>query len=136
MTTTPDNDTILARIRGQLYRAGLEDYLVTAIDHPAVPGNRAHISGTIKKRAVWYLLRHKLFRKAPARLHPEVGKVRVEFRSLEGMLGAGSLQVVVGVWSGRYEADIDIYNPLQSVESLIRHNVEEVIFKKEEVGDE
>jgi hypothetical protein len=55
-------------------------------------------------------------------LHDEVGKNRVDFRSITGKLGEHSLQIVIGDKRVRnFYADIDGHNPYQDVVGFVGH---------------
>jgi hypothetical protein len=60
-------------------------------------------------------------------LHPEVGGDRVEFRSIRGSFGAGSLQVVIGVDTERFHADIDRFSPYDDVVGFGGHAIVDVL---------
>jgi hypothetical protein len=62
-------------------------------------------------------------------LHPEVGKPRISFRSVNGRFGKGSIQIVYNTQDGRCYADVDRFNT-QDVVNIVAHLFGEVIFKK------
>lgn len=120
-------DDILA----QLEKAGVTAYLTTTPErHEANGKDCAHVTFRVKRaKLIGYLWKHREFKKAPAMLHADVGWPRIEFRSRGGSLGLGSLQVALGVFSGRGYADIDEFNPLESWQDFIDHQRHEVLFK-------
>ncbi len=109
----------------QLAAAGVTPFVRSVTAHEATGDDCAHVFGAIDAAgAVTHLVHHRSFRVAPAKLHADVGFPRVEFRGLGGAFGEGSLQVVIGP-DGFY-ADIDRWNPLESVTGLLKHNAFEV----------
>lgn len=55
------------------------------------------------------------------KLHPEVGKRRIDFRAHTGVLGKGSLQIVVGKDTGRVHCDVDRFSPYSDVAGFVGH---------------
>jgi hypothetical protein len=60
-------------------------------------------------------------------LHRDVGKNLIDFRSYNGELGEGSLQLVIDRRTGRFYADIDAHNPYQDVARVVGHLFGEVV---------
>lgn len=57
-------------------------------------------------------------------LHPDVGENLRDFRSYNGSLGRGSLQIVLDEKTGRFYADIDAWNPYQDLVNFLGHTGE------------
>jgi len=57
-------------------------------------------------------------------LHRDVGHALVDFRSFRGVLGEGSLQLVIDKETGRFYADVDRWNPYADVVNFIGHTGE------------
>lgn len=57
-----------------------------------------------------------------AALHPEIGKPRRDFRSLQNKFGTGSLQVVVNPITLKVHCDVDGDNPYHDLVRFFRHN--------------
>lgn len=54
-------------------------------------------------------------------LHRDVGEDLIDFRSFNGELGRGSLQLVIDKRTGACYADIDAHNPYQDVVRIVGH---------------
>jgi hypothetical protein len=111
----------------QLTRAGLLPYLYPEMNSQGVvrgwvvpldvlPNCLAKLMGDTERFALGGL----------HHLHPEVGEHRWDFRSYRGTFGPGSLQLVVDYQTGRFYADIDLWNPYQDVVNWIGHSAEVV----------
>lgn len=105
----------------QLAAAGLEEF----IRDVRCEGHTVH--GVIGMRAVVQLRNDPRFAEGGAHhLHPNVGRPRTEFRSNRGALGRGSLQIVVNLVTGVFEADVDRFN-MQDLVNVIGHGLLEVL---------
>jgi hypothetical protein len=117
-------------ILAQLLEADVLRYAVSLIEHDATKAQGAHISGRFQMAILKYLPNHPEFKFGPALLHAEVGTPRIEFRSLKGAFGDGSLQIVINLKDGRFYADVDNFNPYESWGEFMKHNVLEVYLPK------
>lgn len=59
-------------------------------------------------------------------LHRDVGQALTDFRSFRGVLGEGSLQIVIDKETGRFYADVDKWNPYADVVNFLGHTGEVV----------
>jgi hypothetical protein len=59
--------------------------------------------------------------------HRDVGGDLIDFRSYNGELGEGSLQLVIDRFTGAIYADIDRFNPYQDVVRIFGHLFREVL---------
>ncbi len=59
-------------------------------------------------------------------LHRDVGDDLMDFRSFRGVLGAGSLQIVLDKKTGRLYADVDRFSPYTDLVGFIGHTGEVV----------
>lgn len=57
-------------------------------------------------------------------LHRDVGAALIDFRSYNGALGKGSLQLVISRATGDCYADVDDHNPYQDVVRFVGHTGE------------
>jgi hypothetical protein len=115
MTTTD-------RLTAQMAAAGLVDYLVT------VDATDTQWRGQLRLEVIPYLAADPRFAQGPLhQLHPEVGTPRTEFRSYNGALGTGSLQVVINTQTGAFYADVDKHNPYNDVVRFLGHAFGEVV---------
>ena len=122
--------TPASAIVAQLDAAGVLPFVRSLTTQEGTTDHGAHVGGMLDTfRAINYLVRHPRFKEAPAQLHAEVGFPRIEFRSHGGAFGSGSLQVVIGP-TGKFYADLDRWNPLESVEDCVKHNLFEVWWPK------
>lgn len=115
-------------IRAQLETAGLLPFLVGDLD-TSEPGI---VRGQLRLQAILHLRRDTRFQEGIWHLlHKRVGKPRTEFRAIRGELGHGdnSLQVVINLRTGRFDADIDLYNT-QDLVNVGGHLGVEVLWKR------
>lgn len=83
------------------------------------------VSGRVRLLMVDQLRKDARFAKGGLhRLHPEVGKNRIDFRAWSGTFGKGSLQIVIDKKTGRCHCDIDLFNPYQDVVNIVGHAYE------------
>jgi hypothetical protein len=114
--------TAVAEILRQLDQAGYVDDLLQfeVLDQS--------ISGTIALAAIARLRNDTRFAKGALHgLHEDVGEHRLDFRSYNGALGKGSLQLVIDKETGRFYCDLDDHNPYQDVVRFLGHAFGEVI---------
>lgn len=66
------------------------------------------------------------------RLHEDIGQKRTEFRGFKNAFGEGSLQIVLGLDTNRFYADVDKFSPYEDVVGIVGHSVEVIahFFKK------
>lgn len=57
-------------------------------------------------------------------LHTDVGSNLVDFRSYNGVIGPGSLQIVIDRKTGAFYADVDRFNPYEDVVRFLGHTGE------------
>lgn len=121
-----------ADLHAQIDAAGLRDYVRTYTEHVGKDG-KPFLTGTVALGAAAYLKKHPQFPTpkgvafVPALMHREIGKVRIEFRSLEGAFAPETtLQFAIGIPSRKFYTDLDRFNPLQGKDSLLKHNALEV----------
>jgi hypothetical protein len=114
----------------QFYEAGLGEYLEGGI--AALDGNC--LTGRVKLEVIDKLRADERFLSGILHgAHKEVGKDRVEFRSIHGTLGERSLQVVISKETTNFYADLDKHNPYNDAYRFLAHAFAQVIpnwFKK------
>jgi hypothetical protein len=114
-----------AGVLGQLIDAGLGNYIILGsvrIDGHGVRG--------VFDLAVLNVLRsHPDFQEGIWHLLHDVGERPTEFRSYNGALGKGSLQIAMSQVTGEFEADVDRYNT-QDVVNIFGHLFGEVVPNK------
>jgi hypothetical protein len=106
----------------QLREAGIFEM----IKEPIVDADGNKVTGIVDMRVVAKL------RADPERfaegilhgLHVDVGPNRYDFRAFNGLLGKGSLQIVISGVTGRFYADIDLFNPYQDLVHFVGHSGE------------
>jgi len=59
-------------------------------------------------------------------LHRDVGDHLMDFRSFRGVLGSGSLQIVLDQKTGRLYADVDRFSPYSDILGFVGHSAEVV----------
>lgn len=110
------------KIRAQLAKASLLPYVSDAED-------KGHGVVGFVNLAVLPLLRSdpRFAEGVFYGLHQDVGHHLTDFRSYNGALGSGSLQLVIDQATGRFWADIDKHNPYQDVVRFMGHAFVEVV---------
>jgi hypothetical protein len=114
-----------AEVQAHLDAAGLTPFIVES----STPFD-GKVAGRLRLLAIPTLRRDPRFQEGIWHLlHPNVGKPKTEFRANRGELIEGSensLQVVINLKSGAFEADLDKYNT-QDVVNIVGHLFGEVL---------
>lgn len=106
-------------VLAQLHMAGLLQFFPTLYVGPS------SVSGSVDLRVIDFLRKDDRFLSGILhRLHPEVGEDRVEFRSIRGTFGDGSLQIVIGRDTERFHADVDAFSPYDDLVGFGGHTGE------------
>lgn len=63
-------------------------------------------------------------------LHRDIPEPRLDYRSLKGAFGKGSLQLVVCETTGEFWCDVDRFSAYQDVVNIVGHAFGEVLFPK------
>lgn len=114
--------TIAAEALEQLGRAGYLPYVLSYEERP----NGIH--GRVMLALVPLLQSDERFASGCLYgLHTDVGDCLTDFRSYNGSLGRGSMQVVIDKQTGRFFADVDAHNPYQDVVRFMGHAFAEVV---------
>ena len=108
------------QVQSALWAAGLIPYILDTFS--GVEDGK--VAGRIRLAAIVALRKDVRFQEGIWHLlHPKVGKPRTEFRSNRGELQPGvenSMQIVINLQTGAFEADLDRYNT-QDVVNIIGH---------------
>lgn len=105
----------------QLLAAGLYPYFLDC----DLTEDGSAIRGTIRLHVVHLLATDGRFLRGHLHhLHDEVGTPRTEWRSLNGSLGPGSLQIVLNAQTGQCYVDVDRYNPYHDLVRFVGHTGE------------
>ena len=113
------------QVRAQLDAAGLTPFL-----RESTSPEDGKLTGRVRLLAIPHLRRDPRFQEGIWHfLHASVGKPRTEFRSNRGELIEGSqnsLQLVINLQTGAFDADLDRYNT-QDVVNIVGHMFGEVV---------
>jgi hypothetical protein len=122
MSTRPAGVEVLA----QLCCAGMYGY----IDPDSLVVHETKVKGVMDVVALHAFRKHRSFQEGIWHLLHDVGEHPTEFRSYRGaFVPDQSLQVVIDMETGVFEADVDRYNT-QDVVNIVGHLVVEVVLPK------